>query len=265
MRKKTARSPRHSNAFSIAIFIGSLLILLILSAVIIKIVLLFTQSTFDGKHQFVVAVKESTHTRFLVFNPDTQSISSLLLSSTLPKNPVFTLGVPVDGTVTSSEDVSSPNALVKDLFFHPHAFHTSLTPIDAINLFVFLHTADTTNPTTLNASSTDSAEREQVFAKAFYNDTIFKEGKTIAISNGTNISGVGTKVAILLKDMGANVVSVTTADTPIAHSSIGYTGESSYTLSRLEHILNLPAIHLSGVAISDINITLGADTASLFQ
>lgn len=263
MRKRTARPKQHARAYGMAIFIGCLVGLLIIAALAIKIILLFTQSSFDGKHQFVVALKEARETRFVIFNPDSQVVSSLLYKGTLPQNPMISLGAPIDGTLVSSKDISSPSDLVNTLLFH-HDLKTTLTPIDAINLFVFLHTAANSTHQSFDTTP-NNASNTQIFSKAFYNETIFTEGKTVAIVNGTNISGLGTVLAVLLKNMGANVVSVTTADTPSPKSYISYTGESSYTLSRFVHLLKLPTVHLSGVAISDITITLGTDKTSVFE
>lgn len=258
MKKKSAR---HTNAWGFAIFIGLLIGLLIFAACVIKVVLLFQHSSFDGKHQFDLEIKESHQTRFVVFNPEDKSLHMLLIHGDFSGNPLLTLGIPVDATISSPADISSFSTLAMDTIFKRKLLHASTTIIDGIHLFVFIHTADTDKTISQETNATTpEATQDTIFTNLFTDETIYKEGESIAIINGTGVVGLGNKVARLFNHMGANVVSVTTADTASPTSSISYVGNSSYTLTRISQLLSIPVTHLSTAAVSDITVLLGMDS-----
>lgn len=265
MRKKSARRTRQSNTVGIAIFIGSLIGLLIFTALIIRLVLLIHRSTFDWKSQFVVAVKRNSSAEFVVFNPDDKSIKTLVVSGNIPNNLEIGLALPVDAIIRPDEDVVSITDITDALAFHRNKMHTSLTQIDAINLFIFSHMVDSKKIISETIFLKDIDANDQLLTKILTDNRIYKEGKSIAVINATDISGLGTTISKLLTHMGGNVVSVTTADKPSISSSIGYTGDPSYTVTRLSQVLHFPLVHLSGIAISDITVTLGTDKSSLFE
>lgn len=263
MRKKSAR---HTGAFHVALFIGSLICLLICAALFIKVLLLFQHSVFDGKQQFSLEIKEPGQMRFVVFNPDDESIHTVLVHGGSSSNPQIALGVPVDTSLTSTEDISSFSTLAQKLIFSRNAFHSSMTIIDGVRLFIFIHTADMSKAISQETSTTAAPEsQDTIFSKVFTDATMYREGESVAVVNGTGVSGVGAKIARLLSHIGANVISVTTADTVSPKSFVGYSGSSSYTLTRIAHILQLPETQLSQVGISDITVTLGMDRAQEFQ
>lgn len=263
MRKHAAR---HSNAFGLALFIGSLIGLLVFVALLIKVFLLFHHSSFDNKQQFVLEEQEPEQVRFFVFNPDAHSIKTLMLTGSVPKNPQLALGIPIDATMHSKTDIASISTLANNLLLDRHTLHTSTTIVDGILLFIFIHRTDATQETAASSSNMISqSQQNALFSKIFYDTTIYQEGKSIAIINGTNISGLGNKISDLLSHIGVNVVAVTTADTPSPTSQVAYTGQLSYTAKRVAKLLQIPLIHLPSVGISDITITLGTDKTKYFQ
>lgn len=261
MKRKSAQHHSHSNTYGFALFMGALIVLLITAGLAIKLFLLFQQSSFDGKQQFSLEIQEPKQTRFVVFNPSDDSIHMLLLTGKVPDNPELTLGIPVDARIVSTQDIDSPDALGKGLIFNRKELHATPTIIDGINLFIFSHTAHDDKALSQQAVL-NGADQDTLFTKIFTDEAIFQEGKSISIVNGTGISGLGSKVQQLLAHIGANVISVTTADTPSPKSAIRYTGDTSYTVSRISGILHIPTIHLSTASISDITVVLGRDAMS---
>ncbi len=255
------RNPAHyGSAYHLALFVSSLIALVILVALVIKVFLLFQQSSFDGRHQYIVEVQEPQQTRFFVLNPDSQSANTLLVEGIFPSSPMLALGVPIDATMVSSSDIASFSDLGNALLLRKNELHASTTIVDAVNIFIFLHTL--TKTTTQHTLSAD--QQDTLFSHIFVDASVYKEGESVAIVNGTDVAGVGNKIARLFAHIGANVVSVTTADVPTPTSSVEYVGNSSYTASRLSRILHLPLVHLSRTAISDITVVLGRDRATAF-
>lgn len=264
MRKRSARNKNHSNAFGIALFVGALVGLLVLAAVVIRIILVFHQSTYDGKHQYILSVKEPNKTEIIAFNPDTQTIHSLIINGNVDSNPESKFLIPIDSTAISSEDLSLSD-ITTTLVFHGGKMRTTMTPVDAVSLLFFYHTVDSENISSQTVSLDEMTSKKSNLSKLFLNETLYKEGKSIAIVNATDVSGLGTTVATLMSNIGGNVVSITTADKSSETSSVAYTGDLSYTASHLARVLHMPLIHLPGITISDITITLGKDSISLFQ
>lgn len=264
MRKRP--SAHTSNTLGFALFIGSLIGLLIIVALGIKFYLLISQSTFDGKHQYVLEVQEPSQERFVIFNPDNQSVRMVLVKGKISGNPALSLGIPVDGVFRSPTDISSVSSLTGTLLFGGSEDKKTITSLDALNLFVFVHTTDIGKvPSETIRTSEDSTSQNTALSKVLVDSTLYNEGKTIAVVNGTSISGLANRVSRLITDIGGDVISVTTSVNTVPTSSVGYTGQQTYTAKRLAHILHLPLVQLPGQSISDITVTLGTDKANMFQ
>lgn len=264
MRKKSS-ARRQSNALGLAFFVGSLIVLLILAALAIKVFLVFSHSKFDGKHQFVLEIQEPRLERFVVFNPDNTSVRMLTVTGRLTSNPLADLGIPVDGQIHVTHDITSPSDITWYLLFHSDSTNDSLTIVDAINLFVFVHTSDTSNiPSQTVTLKEDPSSVDTSITKVFVDTTLYNQGESIAVVNGTTISGLGSGVGRLLTHVGGNVISITTAVNPIATSTVGYTGKSTYTAQRIAGVLHFPLVRLPSQAISDITVTVGLDKTNEF-
>ncbi len=263
MRK--IRSAHHAS-YGLALFVISLITLLILAALAIKVFLIFKQSSFDGKHQYSIELQEPGQTRFFVLNPDDISLHTVLIAGKISGSPELALGIPVDATLQDKADITSFSSLANALLFKRGELHASTTIVDGINAFIFVHTSDTNK--TLSAQTSIQADpntQDVILSKVFVDSAIYKAGESVAIVNGTNVAGLGNRIARLFTHIGVNVVSVTTADTSTPMSSVAYVGNLSYTVVRLSHLLHLPAVRLSTAAISDITVTLGTDKSQQFQ
>lgn len=256
-RKKTVQ---RSNARGFALFVGSLIGLLILVACSIKLLLLFRQSTFDTRYQFVLEEHETAQTRFFVFNPADSSMHRLLFTGVFSTDLQRNMGIPVDAVVNSSQDFSDPDTLMAKLLIHTSEMTSNLTPIDMMHIFLFRYTIDSAKTLSLQTSNAeDPTEQDALLTKIFIDKTLYQEGQSVTIVNGTGKVGLGNKIARLLTHIGGNVVSVITAQENSAVSTVTYTGNSSYSITRIASLLHLPEVHSSLAMISDITITLGTD------
>lgn len=249
MKRRPAR--HHANTFGVAIFIGSLCVLLVLAAILIKLLLVVHKSTFDGEHQFVVAEIEPTQTRFVIFNPDNNTLTTLVVTGNLSSNINYQLGFPMDGMLKTSQDI-----LPADLPFALVTHDSSLTRIDALRLWLFVFFG---HPDVVFSQTLSMHSLANVSAHIFSDATVYKEALSVSVSNGTDVSGLGGRINNLLTNIGANVINVTTSPTTLTTSSVAYSGNLSYTAARIAKLLQIPLVHLPSSTVSAITVTIGTD------
>ncbi len=108
------------------------------------------------------------------------------------------------------------------------------------------------------------ASSQKVVTQLLTDQTLYREGYSISVVNAAGVSGLGTQVANLLSHMGGNVVSVTTADKEQETSTISYIGQETYTVKRLQKVLQFPLTKMTTSGLSDIVVTVGTKDASHF-
>jgi hypothetical protein len=253
VRKQTARTKNSETKIVWALGFLGLLLLVILSSFIWKFISFLQQSTFDGAHQFtIVAAGEQTH--IISFNPDQEAITVVDVLDNSQKNIGQSLEIPIDALVQTDEtDINS--LLFSSLLHHVG----NLSPIDIMKLLWFTTTRshDEISNQTLPK---DLQQAQFRVSKLFQDKSLYTEGKSITIINATTTSGLGTRLAKLLTNIGANVIMVSTADKQQQKSLISYTDAPSYTGKRLEKILHIPLqTATTNAAISDITILIGKD------
>ncbi|KKQ29054.1 MAG: hypothetical protein US43_C0009G0001, partial [Candidatus Levybacteria bacterium GW2011_GWA1_37_16] len=89
--------------------------------------------------------------------------------------------------------------------------------------------------------------------------SIEKDHQTIRIINGTEVIGLGNRLARLITNMGGDVIIVATSDSLIKKSSILYIDKKTYTVERLQKVLGYEVAKEENNAISDITIVIGED------
>ncbi len=252
MGKKSARSGKY-----IAWGIGflSILVLIILCSFVWKFVVFLGQSAFDSAHQFTIGIT-GKNPEIITFNPDESSVTVVSISQKNVTDEAKTLSIPLDGTIVGDSSQSVKSLLLNALIHHSASF----SPIDICKLWLFVNglPSDALIQTSLPSDTTAAAA---IVPKIFQDKSLYSEGKSITIVNATGVSGLGSQLAKLLTNIGANVIMVSTADTQVQKSSIQYSGSPSYTTDRLGRLLHLQPILLPNSSkISDITITIGKDT-----
>jgi hypothetical protein len=233
--------------------------LLVVFGLLLKVFLIYHASVFDGAHQFVLQIRQSSGTQVIAFNPDTNS--AVILSAKEDSSDLGTiLGVPVDATISSALPASSLVGLTQELLFHPKE-HMPFTLIDRIRLFLFANNVKPTAITTKQVTiPVDPQTKDVLIPQLFTDHTIYSENMSISVINATQVSGIASKVARLITVLGANVVSVKGNDKKEAMSSLVYTGKVSYTTRRLEKLFGVKAQQSTKAMLSDITLTIGEDT-----
>lgn len=248
-----------------ALFLGVIIILVIIFSVAIKIAIMIQRSTFDGQHQFILQVQHPRTTELLVFTPGSVSLTDVMLAQQFNSDTLRKIyGIPIDGKVTAGT-TENPKDFTRSLLFHFGSFHPTMTYFDALRIFLF---AQGVLPNNIHTDSlqltSNNPGLQQRINKDFMDTTLYKESVSIAVVNATGVSGLGNNVAQLLSHVGFNVISVTSSAQVKAHSAVLYTGQSDYTLQRLEQLLHFSSQQTSSEGVADITITIGTDNAERF-
>lgn len=271
MRKRknlpnTKSQKQSSKTLQVALLFVTVVGFLIGFSLLVKIGILISKSKFDGLHQFVIQVEGHDHTAAIIFSPDTHKITVLtLVGSTATASLTKSLQLPVDATVQDDSFGSSPDDFIHRALISGWGKST-LNQLDKLKLILFSQTVASDDITTKQLSlSPSDLSFDNTLTSLATDQTLYKEAQTIAVVNGSGISGVGNTVAKLLTHVGANVISVTTADKEETTSSIVYTGDKTYTVQRLSHIFSIEPINTTTASIADITVTIGKDKGDTFS
>lgn len=228
----------------------------------LKVYLVFSATQFDGTHQFVLSASQNTTQEVFAFSPDAHTLTELSLSGVQKPN-LSLLGIPTDAS-SSQELPTDIHELGHALLFHtPNGTH--LTIVDKIRLFLFLNSLKQTD--IVEKSFTlpqDSTYLENSLSQLLTDHTMYTQGVSVSVVNGTTTSGLGTNVAHMLSAIGANVVSVTTAPEQQKQTVLVYTGQLSYTAKRIAQLFHAHLVSTSTPGVSDLTLQLGTDSSSIF-
>lgn len=265
-RKKFHKPDTLALAF---VFVGFVLALVVVS-VFLKGAILLKTSLFDGQHRFTIAIplgKENKTAEIISISPADQSVSRLTISAGIgPLGMERFLEIPIDGTIVQSSHFFEKGELddtFKQLVIDFGGLRTNLTILDVIRIWWANHSISHHSVEDIDFHSASdismSAQMDTLVQKLFSDSAISSEKQSISIINGTDISGFGNRLARLITNMGGNVVSVATSDQQIESTKIAYQGSKSYTVGKIEKILNVKAVRSKEAYFANIVVTLGED------
>ncbi len=257
------RKKQQGKTLNVAIIFCAFVFLLILMSIVVKTLILIKNSSFDGQNRFNVGIFQETQVSVVSFSPATRSIAIInLRGRPLSKNIGQYIGLPIDATLKTSNMVIDKKSLASDMsrvLFHFDDKNTSLTIIDALRLWLFakdvpidfIYQRDALDSDTLTINS---------FASSFFIDSaISNEKTTIEIINATQTYGLANRLAVLVANIGGDVVLVSSSDKPQDNSRILYSGDLNYTVKRLASFLKVKPVKSSKRDISDVTIIIGKD------
>lgn len=109
----------------------------------------------------------------------------------------------------------------------------------------------------------DPRTLDEMTISLFYDARALKERKTVEIINGAGVAGLGSNVARVVNNMGAQVLFVKTSQEKIEHSRVSGGNKESYTVRKISKNLGIPIVKRedgdgppSGI---DITIFIGED------
>lgn len=271
MRKKSKKTGN----LRLAVIFGILVFLLILCSLIIKFFSVLSKSSFDGEHRFTVSVANNGLPSILVlsFAPDNNSISFLKVKGFNNQKSIGKfLKIPIDGSIKFRKQIDflekedGVESILRNSLVNLNSIDTDLTFIDLIRLWYFVKTQP--SHVIISKELEDLSKKgvnqeyaiDKLSSKLFSDYTVLSEKLTIQIVNGTNISGLGNRLARFISNNGGNVVSVLTSEKDLEKSQILYNGELFYTYKRLYKILGFPLEKSQSVVISDVIIIIGKDS-----
>jgi hypothetical protein len=254
--------------FSLGIFFVLGFACIILFSFIWKIGIAFSQSEIDTKHQFILAIfTQEKEPQLALFTPDVGTLTVISVQGGNSKDVVgleHILGVPIDGFVRT-KGAKDINTLLHTIPFIPKQ-DTNLSTIDTYKLW-FLSFAVPKNAVTFQ--TINSKQDEIVLAKEeqkiFIDKMIYQEGKTVAIVNATGVAGIGARLARVLTNVGVNVILVRTADSVKQTSTMEFTGQVSYTITKIKKIIAVNPVRSNiSTMLTDITIIIGKDSLKNF-
>jgi hypothetical protein len=258
-RKKSKRGNlRLAIAFVLCIFA---LIFLSLSY---KAFLVLKNSKYDEQDRFTIGVYGKGTPEVLSFSPQTHTVVILKTDGFTNQNLGQALEVPVDAVIVNpSLSINKKNLTqsLLNILLNFKANKTTLNTFDSIKLLSF---SATTPPSSIYESNvslqSDRALIEQRISRLFNYQTIIFEKSTIEIQNGTDISGLGSRLATFISNMGGDVILVSTSDKQISESKIYYNRDKNYTVSKLGDALGFGTVKATTNSIADIKIIIGEDS-----
>jgi len=257
------RKKQQGKTLNVAIIFCVFVFLLILMSIAVKTLLLIKNSSFDGQNRFNVGIFQDTQVSVVSFSPATRSIAIInLKGKPFSDNIGQHIGLPIDGTIKTNSMVIDKNNLAPDMsriLFHFDDKNTSLTIIDVLRLWLFTKDVPTNFIYQRDALNTDVLTINSFASSFFIDSAISNEKTTIEIVNATQTYGLANRLAVLIANMGGDVVLVSSSDKPQDNSQILYSGDLNYTVKKLASFLKVKPVASSKRDISDVTIIIGND------
>lgn len=263
MKKKTD-SLRNTR---IAIVFFVFLVFFVSLSLVFKMVLVIRAGQFDSSKRFNLTISDNKNIEMVSFGPAEKTIAIFKLNKNIGsyKAGQF-LKVPIDGfMISKSLDLNQrTDSIFLKAMLNYKTLQTNLTIIDLFNLLMFSKSIAISS-VNARSISTDLTplESDRIIGRLVSDELIEKDNQTIQIINGTDVIGLGNRLARLVTNMGGDVIIVATSDKPQKKSTIMHIDQKTYTVARLQKVLGYPVVKQTDKAISDITIIIGEDKVSL--
>ncbi|MCL6096102.1 MAG: LytR C-terminal domain-containing protein [Patescibacteria group bacterium] len=260
------RKKQQGKNLKFAIIFFAFVACLVIASIAIKTLILIKNSGFDGQHRFNLAVYQARQVSVISFSPETRSISFLNLKGKLISNNLGQyLKLPIDATFKTSNMIIDKQNIapdMSDILFHYSSKDTSLTIIDAFKLWLFAKDIPADFIYQRDALVNDTLTINSFVSSFFIDPAISNEKTTIEIINATPVYGLANRLAVLITNIGGDVVLISSSDKAQGDSQISYSGDLNYTIKKLSLFLEIKPIKSSKRDISDVKIVLGKDILS---
>ncbi len=260
--KKKAQHEKSSSLKTFFIYL-SVVLTLITASLILKTASLIKESKYKGGH-FILSISEKEKViKFAIFNTEPNDISILRVSDNkVIKDDVFeNFGILADGNMEISKD-QDPNDIgiqMQEFLFYNHK-NSNINLYDSLRFFLLSRTVAQKDMEKEEISINDETQDLDKKILSITSDKIVsKENISIQIINQTDVSGLGQMLERAFKNIGANVVSVTSSKNSNEKSIIEYAGEKTYTLERIGRLTGLPIEEVEDERIADITVKIGND------
>ncbi|OGH06823.1 MAG: hypothetical protein A2W22_02120 [Candidatus Levybacteria bacterium RBG_16_35_11] len=258
MRKKKKKS----NNLKFALYFIILVIFFGGLSLSFKLGLVLKNSSFDNNHRYNLELRKGQISCVASFSPQTNSISIVNIDGRVEGSLNKAISIPIDAKTLGSCPINESSIFSTLVGIFPNTFKVDSSPtfIDVLRLMIFVKSISEESILEERISvSLDDSLKQQVLSPLFLDQSIISEKKTIEIINSTDIPGLGARLAILLNNIGANIVLVITSEKGEKESQITYFGKDSYTVGKLSSILDFKKVKKEGKSIADVIIVIGKD------
>ena len=257
------RKKQKGKTLNVAIVFCVLVFFLISMSIAVKTLILIKNSSFDGQNRFNVGIFQDTQISVVSFSPATRSIAVINLKGKFSNHNIGQyVGLPIDATLKTSKMTVDKKNLASNMsriLFHYSDQDTSLTIIDALRLWLFAKDVSIDFIYQRDILSNDTLTINSFTSSFFIDSAIANEKTTIEIINATKVYGLANRLALLVANIGGDVVLVSSSDKPQESSQLLYSGDLNYTVKRLASFLKVKPIKSFQKDISDVTIILGKD------
>jgi len=256
-QKKSAQSNT-----KIAIVFFAFLAFIVGISIIFKLITVVRAGQFDSSKRFTLTITNGKNIEVISLSPDSKEISVFKLNDSVKFAEVGRfLEIPIDGfIVQNSLDLNQKvDSLFVKTILNYNKLKTNLTIIDLLKLTMLARTIPESSVNVKMVGDVNGLELDKAVGRLASDTSIEKDHQTIRIINGTEVIGLGNRLARLITNMGGDVIIVATSDSLIKKSSILYIDKKTYTVERLQKVLGYEVAKEENNAISDITIVIGED------
>ena len=255
--KRSKKTEKKSN-LRLGFYFGFLVLFIIIVSLLFKTFDLIKKSKYDGQNSFTVVVLTNNKAEILTVSPKEGTLKKLEIENAAGTKKLREIGIPYEGIVTApsgeSPDIKS---YFRKILFDSNFKERNLTIIDLLKLSWFASSVPTDKIKEVSIKN-DGSDLTHDFAYWFADPEILKENINIQVTNSTEVSGLGNKLAKPIVGIGGNVVLVNTSQ-DLSEKSIIYYKDESYTLRKISKLLEIPVEKKEMNTISDIVIIIGKD------
>lgn len=238
-------------------------------AVVFRFFILVSKSTFSTSSYAMLIVSQNPF--IVALDNASPKLNFISVPKRIQNNRIresLSLGVPIDGEIKMpaqnvSKDSFPDSMFFISLIFRPWQYsYQDMTIIDAVRLTFSSLSISQKNASSYTIKLSKTGDIEGVTATQLYDifkdPNIINEQVSIEIVNATSVQGLAGSAAQVLKNIGCNVVSITSADEKDVSGIIA--NSPSVTLTRVSNILGIrPQIDPLYHGITDMKIVLGQD------
>lgn len=246
-------------SINLALYFGLLVLLIIIISITFKTIDIIRKSEFDSKNRFTVAVLNDKNVDIISVNPSSGEQDGIRVVNAGSLDSLDEFSIPIDVFVKSEFDFSSDSKSVfLKMLLHKRELESTLNVLDLLKLSIYSFGVNGENFSYQNIEPDSTSELNNLSSSEFIDETISRDKVNIQVTNSTETSGLGNKIAKTITNLGGNVVLVNSHKEEIGESVIYYK-EDSYTVKKLSKVLNIKAQKNETNSIADIIIMLGKD------
>jgi len=259
MKQKKEQSK--SNA-KIAVVFFAFIIFIVVISLIFKLIILIGNGQFDNSKRFILSITNDKNIEIMSLSPSLNNITIFKFNDALSSSQAGRLlEIPIDGIIESKSINlnQSANSLFMNSILNYNKLKTKLTIIDILRLLILTKTIPESAVNIVTVEDQGGLVPDNIVGNSVNDDLIEKDNQTVQIINRTNVSGLGSRLAKMITNMGGNVILVMSEDDSIKKSAITYIDKETYTIKKLQKILGYEVVREPSNAMADITIIIGED------